>query len=760
MSGSLKNNNATFGTLPVFLTAISTILGAVLFLRFGAAVGWLGFVGVLGVVVLGHLITIPTALAVAEIATNQKVQGGGAYYIISRSFGLNIGGAIGLALFFSQAISISFYVIAFSEALSPLIQYAYDMGWVKIPDYRFIRIPAMAILAALMLTKGANIGMRALYVVAGILFISLLLFFFGKPIAGAPAELSTYRNMSHFYPVFTVIFPAFTGLAAGLGLSGDLKDPKRSIPRGTIWATVIGAIVYILVALKLDLSASAHDLRTDVYIMEKIALWGPIIPIGLAAAALSSALGSVMVAPRTLQAIGVDDIIPNKPLSKWFAKGRVKDNEPVNSSVITIVIAFIFIAVAPGTIDYHGPLNQAFDPRSISSSGIDFIAEIISMFFMVTYGAICTISLLEHFAADPSYRPTFKSKWYFSLLGAILSMWAMFKMNLGYASAAMVLMVLIYYILIQYNQDRKGFEKLFRGVIFQLSRQFQVFAQRAEEDRSKSWRPFAICISVDTFKRRSAFDLLRWVSYKYGFGTYIHYIPGLLNEETNQESKKVLTKLLHLAAGSKNRVYLDTIISPSYTSAIAQVIQLSGISGKGNNMILFEFSRTDPAGIGEAMRNYHLLEATNFDVCVLNTSYKGFGYHKEIHVWITSQDYENANLMILLAYIIMGHPEWKRGLIKIFAIYPQTQIEAQKEHLLSMITAGRLPISPNNIELIAKKDVADTKEIVNKQSADADLTIIGFRSKDIDKDGVSIFNDYDSLGNVLFVRSNKEKEIK
>ncbi|MCK4751468.1 MAG: hypothetical protein KAT15_30635, partial [Bacteroidales bacterium] len=100
---------AKFGTLPVFMTTISTILGAILFLRFGYAVGHQGFLGVIGIILLGHMVTIPTAMAVGEIATNQKVQGGGAYYIISRSFGLNIGASIGIALYLSQAISVAFY---------------------------------------------------------------------------------------------------------------------------------------------------------------------------------------------------------------------------------------------------------------------------------------------------------------------------------------------------------------------------------------------------------------------------------------------------------------------------------------------------------------------------------------------------------------------------------------------------------------------------------------------------------------------------
>ena len=168
-----------FGTIHVFLMAISTILGAVLFLRFGWAVGNVGFWGTLGIVLLGHLVTIPTALALAEIATNQKVEGGGEYYIISRSFGVNIGAAIGFALYLSQAISVAFYIVAFGEAfgiVKPYIQDYFNLGYI---DNRFFTVPALLVLIAIILAKGANVGMKALYVVIAILFASLAIFFVG-----------------------------------------------------------------------------------------------------------------------------------------------------------------------------------------------------------------------------------------------------------------------------------------------------------------------------------------------------------------------------------------------------------------------------------------------------------------------------------------------------------------------------------------------------------------------------------------------------
>nr|WP_319511537.1 amino acid permease [uncultured Draconibacterium sp.] len=737
MAKSLVNTNAKFGTLPVFLTALSTILGAILFLRFGWAVGQVGFIGVIGIVALGHIVTIPTAFAVAEIATNQRVQGGGAYYIISRSFGLNIGGAIGIALYLSQAISVAFYVIAFGEAFEPVIKWIGETYNFFIPDRRWISIPTMVLLSILILTKGANVGMKALYVVVAILLTSIAMFFLGD--STIKPEVVNFHskipNNLNFFFVFTIIFPAFTGLAAGLGLSGDLKDPKKSIPRGTLWATVVGMLVYIAVAYKFAVSATPEDLVADQLIMSKIAIWGPIIPIGLAAASLSSALGSIMVAPRTLQAIGYDDIFPQSHLNRWFARGRKTDNEPINGSLITIVIAFVFVVVGD----------------------VDFVAQIISMFFMVTYSAICLISLLEHFAADPAYRPTFRSSWHLSLIGTLSSLWLMFQMNATYAAFSVVIMAIIYYVIMLNNEENQGLNKLFRGVIFQLSRQLQIMLQRADSEKDKSWRPFGVCISHDTFKRRSAFDIMRWISYKYGFGTYIHFIKGLLNEKNTEESKQVLDRLIQLSAGSDSRVYLDTIISPSYTSAIAQVVQLSGISGKGNNLILFEFSRTDPGNLKEITGNYQIVESAGFDICILNTSYKSFGYKKEIHIWIRPEDYVNANLMILLGYIILGHPEWKKGKIKIFALYPEQDMEEKRKQLMELIKAGRLPISPSNISMVPYES-GDRKSKIMKYSADADLTIIGFTT-DALRNIEEFSEGYNDLGNILFVSSNRAKAI-
>ncbi len=733
---------ASFGTLPVFLTAISTILGAVMFLRFGFSVGSVGFIGTVAIVIIGHLVTIPTAMALAEIATNQKVEGGGEYFIISRSFGINIGASIGVALFLSQAISVAFYIIAFAEAFTALAPWLQDTFHIRVTDMRLYSVPALILLILLMVTKGADLGMKMLYIVVAILGISLVLFFLGGK--ASPDYISngslfdTISTNNDFFYVFAIIFPAFTGMTAGVGLSGDLRDPSRSIPRGTILATVFGMVIYIFMAYKLFTSADIKSLVDNQLIMQDIALWGPIIPIGLAAATISSAIGSFMVAPRTLQALAIDNVFPGQRINSWFAKGVRATNEPRNSTIATALIALIFVSV--------GDVNA--------------VAEIISMFFMVTYGSLCLISFLQHFSGDPSYRPTFKSRWYISLLGAVLCLYLMFKINAIYAIGAILLMVGIYFGIGLYLKSNKGMAQIFQGVVFQFVRRLQVFLQKSDKDMTAdSWRPAVVCLSKATFAHHDAFDLTRWISKKYGFGTYIHYHQGYYSKENKEVAHDSMERLMSISTEKKSNVFLDTLISPSNTNAIVQVLQHPGVSGQDNNMLLLEFEKGNDEWLKEIAENYNLIKTAKHDVAVLSMSDRSFGNKKEIHVWIKREDVHNANMMILMAYIISAHHEWRKSHIKIFAAFNAETMKAEKDNLIELTSSGRLPISAMNITVLELKPETNIKELINKNSKKADLTLLGFHESRVKASGIEVFQGHDALGNILFLNTLKRKHI-
>jgi hypothetical protein len=302
--------------------------------------------------------------------------------------------------------------------------------------------------------------------------------------------------------------------------------------------------------------------------------------------------------------------------------------------------------------------------------------------------------------------------------------------------------------------------KLFQGIIFHGTIWLQIFFQKQDESSLEShWRPFLICITSSTFKRNGAFDMTRWVSHTYGFGTYMHYLEGFLNKETYHKSEIIKKRLLKHAEGYNNRVYIDTIISPSLTSAVAQGIQLPGISGKGNNIILFEYLNTDNAALEMLFKNFAILKSKPLDVCVLRSTPKGFGFRKEIHLWLTTTDFSNATLIILLGYILLGHPDWKKAEIKVFSIYDSRKLKEKQGRILKMIHSGRLPISKRNINLIENLENRSYRDIINETSAEADLTVLGFSDDDIESRGTEIFARYEEMGAILFVNAQKSKII-
>lgn len=737
----MSENIKKFGTAPVFFTAFSTILGAILFLRFGFAVGTLGFFGVILIILLGHMVTIPTSFAISELATNKRVEGGGEYFIISRSFGLNIGATIGIALYLSQAISVAFYVIAFTESFQFLFDFIEKTYGFSLPR-QAVSLPLMLLLSYVILKKGANLGVKALYIVVGILTLSLILFFLGKGETVSGVDLNIFneplRNVDQFFVVFAIIFPAFTGMTAGVGLSGDLKNPAKSIPIGTISATFVGMIIYFLISYKLASSATPDALISNQFVMSDIALLGwLIIPLGLAASTLSSALGSVMVAPRTLQALALDKTFPVKQVNSWLGKSRDEDNEPYNASLITCIIALFFVAI--------GDVNM--------------VAQIISMFFLITYGTLCLISFLHHFGSSPSYRPSFRSKWYISLVGFVTSVWVMLKISMVYTLLALGIIVLLYIYIDNVHKNRKGLSSIFANTIFQINRRLQIYLQKSNLVRTISdWRPSVICISKDSFVRNNAFLLTNWISYKYGFGTYLHLIDDYFSKASYLKSQEELKRLIH-NYGDNSHVYIDTLISPSYTSAIANSIQMPSISGMENNMVILECLKDDADEMDKIIENLNLINAGNFDIVILTSSNKPIIYKNGIHIWIKTSDADNANLMIILGFILLGHPDWHGADIKIFDLCKKSDVAETRRQMKELIDKGRLPITPQNVRIIVEEQDKSNKDVINQYSVDAGLVIVGFNRESIKNQGKSIFEGYDNLGNVLFVNSSINKII-
>ncbi|MEO0565467.1 MAG: amino acid permease, partial [Chloroflexota bacterium] len=230
---SRPTNTATarFGTFAgVFTPNILTILGIILFLRMEFVVGQAGLWGALAIVLLANAISLLTGLSLSAVATNMTVRAGGNYYIISRSLGLEIGGAIGIPLFMSQAISVAFYIIGFTEALST-VAFFEGMNAQVISTIVVLLFVVIAFI-------GADFALRIQFFILAVLMAALVSFFIGGVMSfgavEAPMFTPNFTDGNTFWTVFAIFFPAVTGIEVGVSLSGDLKDPSKSIPRGTI----------------------------------------------------------------------------------------------------------------------------------------------------------------------------------------------------------------------------------------------------------------------------------------------------------------------------------------------------------------------------------------------------------------------------------------------------------------------------------------------------------------------------------------------
>ena len=727
-----------FGTAPVFLASISTILGAILFLRFGYAVAHVGLWGSLMIIVIGHLVTIPTVLAVSEIATNRRVAGGGAYYIISRSFGTSIGGSIGIALYLSQAISIAFYLVAFAEAFGPVYEWVAATYAVE-ADPRWVSLPCTVLLAVLMLIKGAGLGVRALWIVVAILGASIAAFLLGQ----APESIrpdgfhltASIEGGDAFSIVFATCFPAFTGMIAGLGLSGDLKNPQKSIPLGIIGATLTGMVVYALVAIKLAQSATPEALAADQFIMAQIALWGPAIYVGLGAAALSSALGSILVAPRTLQALARDNVLPIPKLNCLLEKGWGRAQEPVYATCASSAIAIAFVVVGD----------------------VDFIAQILSMFFMVTYGALCSVSFLEYFAGNPSYRPTFHSRWYLSLLGAVMCGLMMIQMSVLYAIVALFIMVATYFGLRRSRRGERGLTAIFQGTMFQLTRRLHIALQKNRTVKSEGgWRPSIVAVTRFGEHRLGHFDLLRWISHRHGFGHFIQFFQGEYSFTEEIEARMQVGRLIERTEVSGAGIFVDSLICPSFQMALAQTLQMPSMSGLPNNCVLLEFDKEHPEEIKETAQGASLAAESMFNVLILRSTNYRFGYRSSIHLWVTEENFANAPLMLLLAYIIVGHREWRHAEIRLFACLDSGDAERAAHRLSSLMAEGRLPISKHNVTSVPCTTREALEFEVSLRSAKADLVIAGLTDDEIKSGEVEqTLQCYDRANDVLFVNASE-----
>ena len=406
-----------FGTFGgVFTPSILTILGVIMYLRLPMIVGQAGLWVTVAIILLAHLISVTTGLSISAIATDKKVEAGGTYYMISRSLGLPIGGTLGLALFVGLSLSVSLYLIGFSESFLSYLGYEVTINSTRIAGtITLIAVTTITIIST-------SLAIKAQYIIMATIVLSLLSIFMGDHQFGPPVGQtvgSSSSNLIPFMVLFGIFFPAVTGFEAGVSMSGDLKNPKGSIPLGSITAIIVGLLVYLGLAVFFASTVHAEILSNDPQVLLKISWLPGLVIAGIWGATLSSALGSILGAPRILQATAVDKITP-----RFFARGVGLSNEPRNALILTFLIAEAGILI--------GDLNV--------------IARIVSIFFITTYGFINLSCAFETWTSA-DFRPTFKTPGWISLLGAVACFIVMIELDFVATVGASVILGVLYFFL-------------------------------------------------------------------------------------------------------------------------------------------------------------------------------------------------------------------------------------------------------------------------------------------------------------------------
>ena len=686
----------TFGG--VYTPSILTILGVIMYLRFGWVVGNAGLVGTLAIVTISTAITFLTSLSVCAIATDKVVRVGGAYYMISRSLGIETGGAVGISLYFAQAVSVALYTIGFAESLVKAKINIFNLS-INFQDFglnqTYVALIVTIFVGILAITS-ASLAIKAQYFIMAAIAFSLLVFIFGGSIPSVEPQMfsSPPEEAAPFWVVFAVFFPAVTGIMAGVNMSGDLKDPVKSIPSGTLAAVGTGYVIYMILPLFLAMRADSASLIENPLIMQDLALkgFGFAILLGVWGATLSSAIGSILGAPRVLQALARDGVLPAK--LSFLGSGHGADDEPRNGTLVSLAIAIAAVCVGE----------------------LDLIAPVLSMFFLTTYLVLNVAAAIEGFLESPSFRPTFRVHWSLSLLGALGCLGVMFLIN-AIATVFAALIVLGIYVWLQRRELETTWGDVRRGMWMALISKgiFQV----EEQEDSKNWRPHILVLSGAPQKRWSLIELADGFSHNRSLMTVSSVLPSGSRDLRQQiDLEKRIRDYLN-KRGIRALVRVVTASDP-FDGAV-RLVETYGLGPLVPNTVVMgdseEPSRREAfcgaiAQIHDSRRNV---------VVFRENQQQGFGFRRRIDVWWGGMQ-NNASLMLLLAYLLRTDINWRRARIYLKLVVPdRAAAAAARENIQDFSARLRIDVIPQVI-------VADDRpfvEILHQSSRNSDLIFLG-----------------------------------
>jgi hypothetical protein len=508
-----------------------------------------------------------------------------------------------------------------------------------------------------------------------------------------------------FWTVFAIYFPAATGITAGANMSGDLKNPGKSIPWGTLLAIVFAGGIYALQFFLMAGSTQRSALQQDPFgALQAMSVFGPLIILGVFAATLSSAIGSFLGAPRILQAMGQDRLMK---IMVFFGKGSGKDNEPRRATVLTFVIA--------AGIIWAGDLNA--------------VAEVISMFFLIAYGMINLSAFIESKGANPSFRPSFKLfHWTTALAGFIGCVVAMVKINETYALVAVGISALLYFYL--RKQDIKtSWGDAKRGYIFQRTRD-NLFYLENSPPHPKNWRPILMAITEDPESDPELLRTASWIESKRGLLT-IAQIMATPDLDVPRRVDLRIERLEELKRQFKARnieAFPAVATAADFHEGLTTFVQSYAIGGLRPNTMMV---RLPDASDGEArehfMKTMDVLTSLNKNLLVLKPGFVEIKKRRRvIDLWWRGE--KNGSLMALIGYLISLNREFGNSVIRIFRIIDRDTDKVQAFKRLEELSKQARIVSQVNV---IQSDEPPAEIIKNNSVGHADVVLLGMSARNI-----------------------------
>ena len=710
----------------VFTPSILTILGVIMYMRLGWVTGAAGLWGVVAIILLAHVISITTGLSISSIATDKKIEAGGIYYILSRSLGLPMGGSIGITLFVGTALSISMYIVGFTENFLSIQPIANFLGMAEI-GVNQIRIIGSAVLVLLVIIAfiSTDIAIKSQFVILAAIGLSLISVF-----VGLFMNYDGSQTVSHdvvpfgqftFAEVFAIFFPAVTGFTAGVAMSGDLKNPNKDIPKGTLLSIGVGLVVYMVLAIVFYFMVDQSRLLNDYNFIMAIA-WIPALVIaGIWGATLSSALGGILGGPRIIQAVAQDKIVP-----KFLGKGYGVNNEPRNALIFTFVISELGILV--------GDLN--------------IIAGIVTMFYLTAYGFINLAFALEKWAST-DFRPKFSISLWFGIIGFMASFMIMFQLDMLSMFGALIILGLVYHF-ISRKQLNLEFGDVWSSVGSSILR--KLLTQLSKSNiKVRNWRPNILLFSGGTIRPH----LLEFGKSLVGNHGLISNFILVLNNSSTVLFPKHKQALKNNDEIDDEGVFTRVQECNDIYKGIESISATYGFSGVEPNTVLMGWGRhtEDPKRFAEMYK--HLCDL-DFNIVMLDyDKEEKFGNYKKIDIWWRGGS-NNGNLILSLIKYLRSSYNWRHVEIRILIVNYHTASEAKikrktKESLHKMRMQAKVKVINN------EKDKIPVNTIIKEESKDADLIFLGLppviegKEQDFIERADLLFND---LGTIALVKAS------